>query len=745
MLFTFSPYAIPLFFAALIMGGLAAYAWHRRHERNEATMLALLLVAVAGWTAAYGMEILGATAAVKGFWEVWSVAFSGWIAPAWLLFALRYTGRDSWLNRLTATLLAVPTMVTTLLAVTNPWHHWVWTGFEVDASGPFLAAVPHYGPWFWFHAIFSYGYILMGMLLYLLHFRRLPSLYRRQSILLLFVGALPLLGNLFYILNLVPIQGLDPGPFAFSISGGLLFVALFRYRLLDLTPVAQRTVLESMQDGVIVLNDEGRIVEVNPAAHRLLRLEGASLIGQLAAVVLQSLQLTPQQQAQETVRQEICLENSDRRWVEVTITPLSNARGALRGSLVVLRDITAQHQLAQMREDMVKMMESAYRDLAKQHAELNTILQNVADGLVVTNLQAEIVLLNPTFAAITGGHAATLVGRPLAEVLPDAALAAAVATAQAQAPLVATADVVWQGRTYRALACALGGGAYPVTGVVAVLRDMTQEVELAQMKDEFVSLVSHELRTPMTSVLGFSRLIQKQFVRNILPALPTDAVRAHQSAQRVMENLEVIVSEGERLTRLVNDMLDLARMEARRVVWEEVPLSLGEVIARSVNGVASLALERGLEISVQVVDELPLLSGDRDRLVQVVTNLLSNAIKFTDEGQILVQAWLLPAGSDLVPWGVRAPNLETGLPAAQACVVVSIQDTGIGIAEEDLGKLFEKFRRVGEHSGSAQRPGTGLGLPICRQIVEHHGGHIWVESRLGVGSRFLFTLPVGEV
>jgi signal transduction histidine kinase len=278
--------------------------------------------------------------------------------------------------------------------------------------------------------------------------------------------------------------------------------------------------------------------------------------------------------------------------------------------------------------------------------------------------------------------------------------------------------------------------------VVTVLRDITQEVEMARMKDEFVSMVSHELRTPLTSVLGFARLIHKQFTRTLQPRIAIDDEKGQGAARRVLANLEIIVAEGERLTRLINNVLDLAKMESGRVEWEMVQVTLGEIIVSSVSAARSLARQKGLTIEVDVAEGLPPLDGDRDRLVQVVTNLLSNAIKFTDTGQITVRAWLLAPGDSIPPFGVRQADVDLGWPASAPLLAVSVTDTGIGIAEADLPKVFEKFHQVRDRNSETQRPGTGLGLSICRQIVTHHGGHIWVESRPGQGSRFVFTLPL---
>jgi PAS domain S-box-containing protein len=235
--------------------------------------------------------------------------------------------------------------------------------------------------------------------------------------------------------------------------------------------------------------------------------------------------------------------------------------------------------------------------------------------------------------------------------------------------------------------------------------------ELDQMKDSFLSTVSHELRTPLTSIKSFSEIL-----------LNYDEDRETQK-----EFLNIIKEESDRLTRLINDFLDLSKIEAGRMQWETVELSLAEVIQTAINATQALAAKTNLNVKVDVSPDLPTVLGDKDRLVQVVTNLLSNAIKFTPEGGMIQ---------------VKAQTLNKSKASRDSeMVMVSVSDSGIGIAAKDYKSIFEKFRQVGD-TLTDKPQGTGLGLPICKEIIEHYGGNIWVESELGKGSTFFFTLPV---
>jgi signal transduction histidine kinase/DNA-binding response OmpR family regulator len=249
-------------------------------------------------------------------------------------------------------------------------------------------------------------------------------------------------------------------------------------------------------------------------------------------------------------------------------------------------------------------------------------------------------------------------------------------------------------------------------------RAAAEEADAA--KSSFLSTVSHELRTPLTSVLGFAKIIRRRLEERLFSLIPDDDKKVQQAKKQVMENLGVVVSEGERLTKLIDDVLDLAKIEAGKFTWNMGSVSVADVIERATAATASLFEAKKLQMVRNIDPDLPSINGDQDRLIQVVINLISNAVKFTDSGSIVCAA--------------RLGNDE---------LVMSVKDSGIGIAPADQPKVFEKFKQVGDTLTDKPK-GTGLGLPICREIVEYHGGRIWVESAPGQGSTFLFTLPIAE-
>jgi len=243
----------------------------------------------------------------------------------------------------------------------------------------------------------------------------------------------------------------------------------------------------------------------------------------------------------------------------------------------------------------------------------------------------------------------------------------------------------------------------------AELRQANERLkELDRMKDDFVSMVTHELRTPLTSIRAFSEILRQD--PNV------------ELSQR-KKFLDIITKETERLTRLINQVLDLSKIESGRAEWHESQVDIKEVISDSVTGMEQVFEEKGIRVELQLPESAPRVPGDVDRIIQVMLNLLSNAVKFCEPGKGRIEIALSESGN-----GLR----------------VDVRDNGPGVSAEEQALIFDKFRQAGDTLTNKPQ-GTGLGLPISRHIVEHHGGKLWVESRPGGGACFSFTLPFQRV
>lgn len=242
--------------------------------------------------------------------------------------------------------------------------------------------------------------------------------------------------------------------------------------------------------------------------------------------------------------------------------------------------------------------------------------------------------------------------------------------------------------------------------------------ELDRLKTEFLSTVSHELRTPLTSILGFSAMINMKLNDVILPNVVSSDPKVQRAIPKVRRDIAIIQQESERLTSLINELLDIAKMESGKVEWKTEPFSLVEVANRAAHATEGLFAEKNLQLDLDFPEQLPELVGDPDRIMQVFVNLFSNAVKFTSAGEVQCRA--------------RLDNGE---------LIVRVHDTGIGIPQTELSSIFDKFRQI-EDTLRNKPHGTGLGLPICLEIINKHQGRIWAESIEGKGSVFSFTLPV---
>ena len=238
------------------------------------------------------------------------------------------------------------------------------------------------------------------------------------------------------------------------------------------------------------------------------------------------------------------------------------------------------------------------------------------------------------------------------------------------------------------------------------LREANERLrELDRMKDDFISTVTHELRTPLTSIRAFSEMLHEDPEIDL-----ADRTRF----------LGIIVNEAERLTRLINQILDMAKLESGRAEWATEEVDIGEVARETMASLGQLFRDRGVALESEIPPHGPVVLADRDRLTQVLINLLSNAVKF------------VPGATGLVNVRVTANGRE---------VRVEVEDNGPGLTAEESLVIFEKFRQGG-NTMTDKPQGTGLGLPISRQIVEYFGGNLWVESRPGAGAKFIFTVPL---
>lgn len=344
-----------------------------------------------------------------------------------------------------------------------------------------------------------------------------------------------------------------------------------------------------------------------------------------------------------------------------------------------------------------------FRDLQAERDKISAIIHSAAEGIIVVDEKDEIILINPQTRQILGlkpnhripGAFTEFVIRPLQEELNK----------QDREFIFRELDLTTPHKMSIRIGMApMKDFSGRRIGVVALFQDITREKEVERLKNELISTVSHELRTPLTTM--------KVFV-SILSGGTAGPVSPDQK-----EYLNIVMSNMNRLARMINDLLDISKLEAGRMELKKRLVDPALLIKDQLASFKAEAENKKIALCGDIPPELPKLYIDPDRITQVIVNLIGNAIKFTpEEGRVDVRV------------GETSDSVE-----------ISVQDTGVGITKENFGKLFDRFQQIDRKPGAGAK-GTGLGLAISKSIVELHKGKIWIDSELGKGSKFIFTLP----
>src|SRR5919112_459179 len=340
-------YVIFLFLAAALLGWFALRAWRRRGTPG-ATALAVLMAAGAVWAVAYTLSLGTAEPSMRMVWG--EIKYLGIVAVplAWLIFTLQYTGREGWVTRRALALLAIEPVVALVLIFTNEAHGLFWSSRESSTPAPFPVVESVYGPWFWVHLSYSYLLLLVGTVFLAQALVSSVHLYREQRIALVIGTSMPWVINAVNVSGLVSVGSPDPAPLAFALAGVVFAWPLFRYGPLDLVSVARDIVIDNMVDGVVVLDPQDRVVDLNPAAQRVFACPFSEAVGRPVARMMPSqvVALLERHHGSEEAHEEAPLGTGPApRYYDIAISSLRTRNVARSGRLISFRDITERKGL----------------------------------------------------------------------------------------------------------------------------------------------------------------------------------------------------------------------------------------------------------------------------------------------------------------------------------------------------------------------------------------------------------------
>jgi PAS domain S-box-containing protein len=752
-----TPYTLPLIASALVALGLGLFAATRRIEAVSGPFIGLM-AAVTIWSLAYALEWARADLAGKILWaKVEYIGILG-VPTLWAILAARYTGRKRWLVRRNLPFLALIPLVVLGLVWTNEYHHLIWTSVELTFHNGVAAWQAAYGPAFWVHTAYAYLMLLIGSVFFFYTLIRSPTLYRGQASTMLVAVLAPWLGNVLYLSGIS--DPVDLTPLAFTVSGLAVTWGLFRFRLLDVIPAARDAVTESMSDGLFILDAEGRIVDMNPAAQRMVGPGAVDAIGQRPEVAFPAwADMMGEHRDTLSAQEEVVLQTDGRaRNFELRISPLHGRRDRLTGRLVILRDITDRKELDEMLRQLAYRQATLYKLLRTigEHLEPQTVAQAAVTTIAQLTPWSSVALLMPNetntdlvVQAVAGAVSPadgrrlpidrSIVGRAfrsgqvenVPDVLqdPDYVPTDASIRSKLAIPLQRGEETIGvidlesdQGgafddeidvETARSLAEAVALGLDNARLFDELFHAKEAAEAASRAKSTFLANMSHELRTPLNAIIGYSELLEEEAGDRGQTALVPD--------------LEKIQTAGRQLLTVINDILDLSKIEAGRTEVHPETFAVAPMLEEIVLLSRPMAAENGNVLRMKQ-NHPGILRTDCQKVRQVILNLLSNAIKFTRDGEITLSA-------------TREPARAEERAVCDEWVRFRVADTGIGMSEEQQARIFEPFVQA-DASTTRHYGGTGLGLAISRRYCEILGGRIEVDSELGQGTTFTVHLPV---
>ena len=735
MNFVFTVYTVFFIITTLASFFVAFLAWQRRSVKGARELTWLMIAAGIG-----SFWIIFETAAPSLEMKILmsKLEFLGGIATPvlYLIFVLRFTGKDKLITTKNIILLFIIPAVVLLLTLTNEAHNLMWSGFSAISAKTNLMEYYH-GTGFWIGYI-AYTYLMLTLsTIYLINFLiHRAKAFRSQALVILIGGAFPWIVSAMYLSGSNPVPGLDLAPVSITLSGILAGFAILNFRFLDLVPVARETLVETLQDGILAIDTQNRIQDINKAALSYLGILKKNVIGMniesAGAAVNELLHAAIVPEPVEPVE---VLINNELKTFRIT----KQAIGSQAGSrLVLIRDIT--ERVAWQRE--IKAGEERYHHL---YSMFRLLADNTEDFLWAKDLDNKYIFCNKTISERL--LMAENVEEPIGKT--DIFFATRERAKHPENPdwhtfgeICADSDTITlterkpqhfdESGNVKGKFLFLDVHKAPIwdeqgnlIGVVGTGRDVTltkllesekaaaveslkKSEENLQMinaeKNLLFSIIAHDLRGPFNGFLGLTQVMAEELQYFTMNEIQNMASKMKDTASNLFSLLE--------------NLLQWARIEQESILFKPVLIQLLTIVDESMVMVLEQARKKEIIFTLNVPDDIEVYA-DTHMLQTVIRNLATNAVKYTPKrGMIHLLA--------------KVKDSEK--------IEISIEDSGIGMSETIIENLFHINVQT-NRKGTAGEPSTGLGLIICRNFVRKHGGELSIESEVGQGSTFSFTLP----
>ncbi len=703
--------------------------YQEKRELKPAKTFAILLFLTAIWVFSVILSFVTTTEEETYFWEQFKYIGILFVPPTWMIMCIQWSGRGKWLNNKTISLTYAISTAFLLLVFTDEIHHLIWSKLEYVTAGRYLTTSVTHGIGWWFLLLYSYFLILVGNFYLIVGLTKLKHVYRKQAFVLLFSSFAPWIANALYAMGVTPLTDIDLSPAVFIITGIGILYGFSQFYLIELVPIARETVFERLHDPTIVLDTSNRVVDYTPSAQKLF-IENKEIVGRNISEVLHSKSLADfllhKKHLDTSGEVKVSINNED-KYFDAKVTPLINPHGETSGRIVSLRDITEYKKV----EEKLRESEATYR----------SIFENTGTAMVIVEDNGVISLANTRFEKLSGYSKEELEGKKQwfefvsegdADKLKEYHK---LRLENKEAPSSYEFQFVDRNGNIRDIyitVALIPGTRKYVASLLDIteknmmlnelkdahellytinrdlerkVKERTEEIErLIKQKDEFINQLGHDLKTPLTPMMI------------LLPLLREEA-----GTEKSKELFDVVIRNVYYMKDLVSKTIELAKLNSDKIEFNMEDTYLREEVDTVIANNQVLFKENNITVINNIREDI-MVYVDKLRFTELLNNLLTNAVKY------------MPSGGGRITIDAE----EQG-----EMIQVSVQDTGIGMTEEQIKRIFDEFYKA--DSSRHNLDSSGLGLSIAKRIVEKHGGRIWAESPgKGKGSTFYFTIPRGR-